>query len=175
MATPHSRRLTRVILLFLACSSAASIPTARTALASDEVPFKGAVSGHIPADMGPPVPGSGGCVFNFIVDNAGIATQLGHFTGSANFIPNVCTGSYTGTYNWTAANGDSISGPFFGQLIPTATPGVFDNTETAIITAGTGRFAEATGEFTLHGKVDFVSLSFKLPWEGTISSVGSHH
>src|SRR5688572_11770007 len=131
-----------------------SVYPGTAALAGSDVPFKGTVSGHIPVNMGPPVLGSGGCVFNFIVDNAGNATQLGHFTGTANFIPNVCTGSYTGSYNWTAANGDSISGPFFGQLIPTGTPGVFENTETAIITGGTGRFADATGEFTLHGQVD---------------------
>ncbi|MEP6686583.1 MAG: hypothetical protein ABJB22_07395, partial [Verrucomicrobiota bacterium] len=68
-----------------------------------------------------------------------------------------------------AANGDSISGPFFGQLIPTATPGVFDNTETAIITGGTGRFAGASGMITLHGQINFNTLTFVLPWEGTIS------
>jgi len=144
-----------------------------TAVASNQVPFKGTVSGQIPADLGQPVPGSGGCVFDFFVSNVGIATQLGHFTGIA-IVPNVCTGSYTGSFHWIAANGDSVSGPFFGQLIPTATPGVFDNTETAIITGGTGRFTGATGVFTLGGQVNFVTSSFVLPWEeGTMSTVGS--
>jgi hypothetical protein len=163
-----------LIPLLLACIAAALISATTPAVARDQVPFKGTVSGQIPSDLGPPVPGSGGCVFNFFVSNSGHATQLGNFTGMANFIPNVCTGAYTGSFHWIAANGDSISGPFFGQLIPTGTPGVFDNDETAIITSGTGRFAGASGMFTLHGQVNFVTLSFVLPWEGTISSVGSN-
>ena len=116
------------------------------------------------------MPGTGGCVFNFFVSNSGNATHLGHFTGTSNFIPNLCDGSYTGTFHWIAANGDSISGPFFGQLIPTATPGVFDNNETAMITGGTGRFAGATGTFHLRGQVNFNTLSFVLPFQGTIST-----
>ncbi|HWN94657.1 MAG TPA: hypothetical protein VNT99_06480 [Methylomirabilota bacterium] len=139
-------------------------------VAGNQVPFNGTVSGQIPADMGPPVPGSGGCVFNFFVSNSGNGNQLGDFTGTSNFIPNVCDGSYTGSFHWIAANGDSISGPFFGQLIPTATPGVFDNNETAIVTSGTGRFTNATGTFTLSGQVNFNTLSFVLPFQGTIST-----
>jgi hypothetical protein len=73
-----------------------------------------------------------------------------------------------------AANGDRISGPFLGQLIPTATQGVFYNMETAIITGGTGRFRHATGVFTLYGQVNFVARTFVLPWQGTISGVDSH-
>ena len=162
-----------LIPLVLACF-ALFLSAATPAVAGDQVPFKGTVSGQIPADFGPPVPGSGGCVFNFFVSNFGHATKLGHFTGTANFIPNVCDGSYSGSFHWIAANGDSISGPFFGQLIPTQTPGVFDNTETAIVTGGTGRFAGATGMFTLSGEVNFVTLSFVLPFQGTISSIGSN-
>jgi hypothetical protein len=140
------------------------------AAAGNQIPFNGTVSGQIPADLGPPVPGSDGCVFNFFVSNSGNGNQLGNFTGTSNFIPNVCNGSYTGSFRWVAANGDSISGPFFGQLIPTATPGVFDNNETAIVTGGTGRFAGATGMFTLSGEVNFTTLSFVLPFQGTIST-----
>lgn len=158
-----------LIPLLLACFATVFISATTPAVASDQVPFKGTVSGQIPEDMGPPVPGSGACVFNFFVSNVGNATQLGHFTGTSNFIPNVCDGSYTGTFNWIAANGDTITGPFFGQLIPTATPGLFDNTETAIITGGTGRFSGASGMLTLSGQVNFVTHSFVLPWQGTIS------
>jgi len=162
-----------LVPLLFACF-AVFFSAATPAVAGSQVPFKGTVSGQIPPDMGPPVPGSGGCVFDFFVSNSGNATHLGSFTGTSNFIPNVCDGSYTGTFHWIAANGDSISGPFFGQLIPTATPGVFDNTETAIVTGGTGRFAGATGMFTLSGQVNFITSSFVLPFQGTISSVGSN-
>ncbi len=136
--------------------------------AGGPIPFNGSVSGQIPADMGPPVPGTGGCVFDFFVSNTGNATQIGDFTGTSNFIPNVCDGSYTGSFNWIAPNGDTISGPFFGQLIPTGTPGVFDNTETAIVTGGTGAYAGATGTLTLTGQVNFATSSFVLPFQGTI-------
>lgn len=115
------------------------------------------------------MPGSGGCVFNFFVTNTGNATELGDFTGSSNFIPNVCNGSYTGTFLWVGADGDSISGPFSGQQTPTAVPGVFDNVETATITGGTGRFIGATGSLSLGGQINFNTLSFELPFQGTIN------
>jgi hypothetical protein len=169
---PLLRRRFFLVLVLLACSVAAFILGTTSVAAGDEVPFKGTVSGQIPSNLGPPVPGTGGCVFNFTVSNSGNATALGHFTGQAEFRPNLCDGSYTGSFHWIAANGDEISGPFFGQLIPTGTPGVFDNDETALVTGGTGRFAAATGTFTLSGQVNFTTLSFVLPWEGTISRVG---
>jgi hypothetical protein len=53
---------------------------------------------------------------------------------------------------------------------------VFDNTEIAFITNGTGRFANATGTFNLGGQIDLNSGTFSLPWQdGTISTVGSGH
>jgi hypothetical protein len=167
-----------VIPLLLACSMAVFTLTPTPVLADDHnddnQPFTGTVSGTIPEDLGPPVPGTGGCVFNFFVPNSGNANLLGNFTGTANFIPNLCDGSYIGTFQWTAVNGDTISGPFLGQLIPTATQGVFYNMETALITGGTGRFRHATGMFTLYGQVNFVTRTFVLPWQGTISGVGPH-
>ena len=68
-----------------------------------------------------------------------------------------------------------ISGTFDGYLSPTATQGVYDNHETADVTAGTGRFTNATGHFALAGQIDFTTEppSFVLPWHGYISSVGS--
>ena len=123
-------------------------------MAGDQVPFNGTVSGQIPPDfLTHGVPGQP-CLLDFFVSNSGNATVLGPFTGQAEFRPNLCDGSYAGTFHWVAANGDTISGPFFGQLIPTATPGVFDNTETALVTSGTGRFTGASGMFTLGGQVE---------------------
>ena len=167
------RRGLLLVPLLLACFAAVFISAPIPAAAGDQVPFNGTVSGQIPSDLGPPVEGTGGCVFDFLVSNAGYATELGAFTGYAEFIPNLCDLTYTGVFYWTAANGDQISGPFSGYLTLTATPGVFDNHETAIVTGGTGRFASATGIFTLTGQVNFVTSSFVLPWKGTISSVGS--
>ena len=168
----NKRHLFPVALVFacLAVFFTATTPAG----AGNQVPFIGSVSGQIPPDfLSHGVPGEP-CLLDFFVNNSGNATQLGHFTGQAEFRPNLCDGSYTGTFHWIAANGDEISGPFFGQLIPTATAGVFDNNETALVTGGTGRFTGATGMFTLHGQVNFNTLSFVLPWQGTISSVGSN-
>ena len=57
-------------------------------------------------------------------------------------------------------------------MCPTETPGVYDNHETAEVTGGTGRFANATGHFELGGQLDFTTNppSFVLPWPGVISS-----
>jgi hypothetical protein len=154
--------------------AAAMISAATPAGATDQVPFNGSVSGRIPSDLGPPVEGTGGCVFDFLVSNSGYATELGAFTGYAEFIPNLCDLTYTGFFYWTAADGDQISGPFSGYLTPTATQGVFDNHETAIVTGGSGRFDAATGIFALTGQVNFITSSFVLPWKGAISTVGSN-
>jgi hypothetical protein len=170
--TPLRRRFLHMPLLF-ACFAVVSISASTTAVAGDQVPFNGTVLGQIPSDLGPPVPGSGGCVFDFFVNNSGNAIALGNFIGQAEFRPNLCNGSYTGAFHWIAANGDEISGTFFGQLVPTEMQGVFDNNETAIVSGGTGRFTDAVGLFTLLGQVNFNTLSFVLPWHGTISSVGS--
>src|SRR6266478_7072980 len=88
------------------------------------------------------------CTVHAHVVNFGNANQLGAFTGTAEFYPNFCEDPpnirYTGMFDWFAANGDEISGTFEGYLSPTETPGVFDNHETAEVTGGTGRFANAS-------------------------------
>lgn len=167
---PLLSQLRLATAVLLACFAAVFTLATTPAVASDMVPFNGTVSGTVvsitPVDE---------CHLLSNAVNGGIALQLGHFTGTAQFLLNACDLSYVGSYTFTAANNDSISGPFFGQLTPTGTPGVFDNTETAFIASGTGRFAEATGTFYLGGQIDFTTNppSFVLPWHGTISTVGS--
>src|SRR5438445_12046733 len=100
------------------------------ALARDQVPFNGTVSGYVetqePVDQ---------CTVHIHVVNFGNANQLGAFTGTAEFYPNFCEDppniTYTGTFDWFAATGDEISGTFAGYLSPTGTPGLSDNHETA--------------------------------------------
>jgi hypothetical protein len=158
------------ILYYVAASlmAAAIISVTTPASARDQVPFKGVVSGSVisitPLDE---------CHQLSEAVNGGNATHLGRFTGSAEFVLNVCDLTYVGSYVFTAANGDTISGPFTGSFTPTAVQGVFDNTEIAFVTSGTGRFANATGTFNLGGQVDLNTGMFSFPWEGTISNVGS--
>ena len=158
------------ILSYVAASlvAAAVISAATPAAGADQVPFRGVVTGSIisitPLDE---------CHLLSEVVNGGNATQLGRFTGTAEFVLNVCDLTYVGSYVFTATNGDTISGPLFGNLTPTNVQGVFDNTETAFVTNGTGRFANATSTFNLGGQIDLNTGTFSLPWQGTISSVGS--
>jgi hypothetical protein len=151
--------------------AAAMISVITPVLATDQVPFRGVVSGSVTS-----ITPLDDCHQRAEAVNSGNATQLGRFSGSAEFVLDVCNLTYIGNYAWTAANGDSISGPFSGSLTPTSVSGVFDNTETAFITSGTGRFANATGTFNLGGQIDLNAGTFYLPWQdGTISTVGSGH
>jgi hypothetical protein len=157
-----------LIPLFLACFAAVFTSATTSVSARDQVPFNGIVSGTIISTM--PVDE---CHVLIEVVNGGHAMQLGRFNGTAEFVLNVCDLTYVGSFVFTGANGDSISGPFTGTLTTTAIPGVFDNNELAFITAGTGRFANATGTFNLGGQIDTNTGTFSLPWQGTISTVGS--
>jgi hypothetical protein len=165
-------KMKQYILRYFAVTlvAAAIISVTPPASARDQVPFRGVVSGSVvsitPLDQ---------CNQRIEAVNGGNATHLGRFTGTAEFVLDVCNLTYVGGYVFTAANGDSISGPFIGSLTPTDVPGVFDNTESAFVTGGTGRFAGATGTFDLDGQINLNTGTFSLPFEGTISSVGSNH
>src|SRR5206468_10363152 len=146
--------------LLLACFAAVFISAPTPAAARDMVPFNGTVSGYVESQSGTE------CEPSLHVVNFGNANQLGAFTGTAEFFPRPCEPDpdlcennipYTGTFDWFAANGDEISGTFEGYLCPTETPGVYDNHETAEVTGGTGRVANATGRCELGGQLDFTT------------------
>src|SRR5207253_1633712 len=138
------RATTGVVIPLLVACLGIFVSAATPASARDQVPFNGIVSGTIIST----VPLDECHVLSEAV-NGGNAMQLGRFNGTAEFVLNVCDLTYVGSYVFTGANGDSISGPFTGTLTPTPIPGVFDNNELAFITAGTGRFDNATGTFNL--------------------------
>lgn len=159
------QHMIRLLLIALALFSSGV-----TARADDQVPFKGTFSGQVISVA--PVSQE---VLVFGVSVSGIATHLGSFEGEAEIVQNVVTGSYSGTFTWIAANGDTVTGTFTGQLIPTATPGLFDNLEEITITGGTRRFSNATGHAVAVGQLDQTTLSFLFPFKGTISSIGSNN
>lgn len=152
------------IALVVLTFSCLSIPAA----AGDQVPFFGMVTGQVIS-----VTPQDAQHLLFVVAVSGHATHLGRFTGEAEVLQNVVDGSYTGSYTWIAANGDTISGTFEGQLIPSETPGISDNLETSIVTEGTGRFEGATGSATFGGQLNTNTLSFVYPFQGTISNIGT--
>ena len=79
------------------------------------------------------------------LDATGNATHLGRFTVTADWT--IGTGGGIGTSTWTAANGDEFSTSFARRGV--AAPPTITFTETHTITSGTGRFANASGTFTV--------------------------
>ena len=101
-----------------------------------ELPFKGTYEGLETVGTVPS---------HHHLDATGNATHLGRFTVTADWTITAAGG--IGTSTWTAANGDEFSTRFTRNGVfvpPTAT-----FTETHTITGGTGRFANASGTFTV--------------------------
>jgi hypothetical protein len=102
------------------------------------------------------------------VDAAGKATHLGKFTLDIEASLNYQTKAAVGSYEFTAANGDTLTAAFTGQSSPTATPGVIYIEEIATITGGTGRFAGASGSFVCERLLNAATLASTGSFEGTI-------
>jgi hypothetical protein len=151
----------------LALAVVAILGLAGPAAAGEQVPFKGRLKGdvtHTPVDA----------QTDFVlVEAAGRATHLGRFTLDAPHLVNTTTRTAAGTFEFTAANGDMVYAEFTGQARPTATPGVIAIVETATITGGTGRFANATGSFVVERLYDRIAGTTVGHFKGTISRPGS--
>jgi hypothetical protein len=138
------------------------------AAAKAQVPFKGRLElgGAIVTPLTPPI-------VSVEIEGTGNATQLGQFTVSVPHLVNRSTGMLVGSYEFTAANGDTLTADFVGHFVPSGVPGVLFVVETATITGGTGRFAGATGSFTSERLVDTITGTVIGSFEGTISSPGA--
>lgn len=101
-------------------------------------------------------------------EGAGTATHLGRFTFEYEELVDLSTGTGTGTYELTAANGDTLTADWTGFGVPTDNPSVLRVVENATITGGTGRFANARGSFTVERLFDFVTNSGGGSLEGTM-------
>jgi hypothetical protein len=133
----------------------------------DEVPFKGTLEGRLTVStpIEPPL-------LSNLNEATGIASHLGRFTLKIPHIVNTMTRVATGTYEFTAANGDTMVATFTGQA-SLVSPGVLSVLDTATITGGTGRFAEATGSFTAERVFVMATGEITGSFEGTISSPGA--
>jgi hypothetical protein len=134
--------------------------------AGEQVPFRGSLEGERVAFV------------PFVYAElhiTGNATQLGQYelVIKANLGPGADVA--TGTFEFVAANGDTLTGEFIGHRFPTEIPGVNAFVETAIILGGTGRFAGATGGFQTARTAwlsDTGTLVTVGDFEGTISAPG---
>jgi hypothetical protein len=97
---------------------------------------------------------------------------LGDFLLSMPHTVNFATRAGIGTFSFTAANGDTVSGTFNGQAQPLGGTTV-SIVEQATITGGTGRFADATGAFTIERVFDQATSITTGSLEGTISAPGA--
>jgi hypothetical protein len=139
--------------------------SASPAVASEQVPLSGSFAA-VEIDQ---VQGT-----TLLVDGSGTgnATHLGRYTVTFEAVVNLETLMGVGTMTFVAANGDSIFTTFNGQATPTPDPNIFLVVELETITGGTGRFAGATGSFTLEREVDLTTGLSAGSFSGTISSPG---
>jgi hypothetical protein len=86
-------------------------------------------------------------------EGAGNATYLGKYTEHVVMQINIPTLSSMGAATFTAANGDTLSASVVGQATRTG-PTALSIVEDYTITGGTGRFADATGTFTLESTLE---------------------
>lgn len=125
----------------LLLAGAMLVSLAAPASASQSVPFRGTLTGNVTVTpLDPPIA-------SVAIDGWGVATQLGRFTVSIPHVVNQATRIATGTYTFTASNGDTLTADFSGQATLVG-PGVLTVAETGTFTGGTGRFEGASGSFT---------------------------
>jgi len=146
-------------------SSEAKVTGAGVRSNHQEVPFKGRLDGTATITGGPPF-------LSVSIEGTGNATHLGRFTVEIPHLVNTMNRTSTGTYQFTAANGDTLTAGFTGQATLTA-PGVLSVVETATITGGTGRFAGATGSFSVERLFNQVTGLTTGSFEGTSPSPGA--
>ena len=146
-------------------SSEAKVTGAGVLSNNQEVPFKGRLEGTATITPGTPP------FLSVLIEGTGNATHLGRFTVEIPHVVNAMNRTSVGTYEFTAANGDTLTAGFTGQSTLTA-PGVLSIVETATITGGTGRFADATGIFTVERVFNQVTGVTTGSFEGTVLSPG---
>ena len=132
----------------LVAAFAVSLASVASAVAA-ETPFKGTFSAVETDQLAFPI-------LSVNREGTGTATYLGKYTEHATFHVDVRTGSATGTATFTAANGDTLTASVVGQGTTTG-PTTRSIVEVYTITGGTGRFAGATGTFTLERTLDLAT------------------
>jgi len=146
------------------CVGLIAIGVTDRAYAGAIVPFKASDTGSAT------VVGGSGSVIQTADTGRGNGTDLGRFTLAAGEMIDLTTGAIThGFFTLTAANGDTVTGTYSGQALTGFTGYVVSGP----ITAGTGRFAVATGFLVWRGTLDPLAFTFSDNISGMISTRGS--
>ncbi len=156
-----------LVLAFAALTPVAAGGVPRSpAVAGHQVPFLGILKG-VETDNGAfpviDVQGTG----------TGLATKLGRFTYDNPHTVNLLTRHGCGSWTFTAANGDTLTASGCGDatvLSGTPPTALLSIVETGGITGGTGRFAGATGSFTIRRLLQGPAGTTAGYLTGTISS-----
>jgi hypothetical protein len=157
-------------VLAVACSNqVSSTPTSPTSVPlapaqsqrnATRLPLRGSFAAADRSTFAPP---------NLVLHGTGEgnATHLGRFTVTFTDVVNPATATGTGTFDVTAANGDQLFATTAGGQDQFTPPNVSHVTLVATIVGGTGRFASATGTFTVErtATIDFAA--------GTSTATGS--
>lgn len=101
-------------------------------------------------------------------NGSGESTPLGPFTVSYHVERNLLDFSETESVHFAGTNGDSLQAKGVGQALEDRTPGMFNVVEIYTITGGTGRFAGASGTFTLKRLVSITAGISSSAFEGYI-------
>jgi hypothetical protein len=145
-------------------ASNVAIGRAQSSRAAALVPFKGSLEGEYgqPSGAFP--------IFHESIRGDGQATYLGRYALAIDETVNLLTATAVGTFAFTAANGDTVTGTFTGQAQPGPLVSI---TEEATITGGTGRFEGATGSFVIDRVFDPTKRTTIGSFEGSISATGA--
>jgi hypothetical protein len=126
-----------------------------------QLPFRGSYTSQTSSAFTPPT------TLTLNGTSSGHATHLGQFSATSVDVVNTTTATSTGTFTFTAANGDQLFTTTTGGETQFVPPNVSHITLVATIVGGTGRFATATGTFTISS---IITIDFAT---GTSSGSGS--
>ena len=154
-------------LVFLAGCNGPTAPTGASAAAGGglaangaaSVPFKGSFEGSQTVTPATPP------LVTVVMNGEGTGTLVGRFEISLPHTVNVATASASGVATIVAADGSRIVASFTGQA---QVGPIVTIVEQATITGGTGRFADASGSFTIRRTYHPATGATSGTFEGTV-------
>ncbi len=136
------------------------------------LPFRGSFTGQTSGTVNCP-PTCPPTTLTVTGTEEGTATHLGRFTADVIEVVDNATASGAGTIEFRAANGDRLSVTTVGREVGFTPPNISTIEQVATVIGGTGRFAGASGTFTVRfvQLIDFANATATLSgsFEGHIN------